>query len=172
METIGEERVQQDWERILRLKPYLPNALLQHMLKLLTRLCLRHQVNFWMTHFCCRVFTNRLCGLGREFKLWTLGFVYKASTSLLLKKINKGKSYLPCNDPFKNEHVVGHHWFKAIVHPKMKMLSLITHPHVVPNPLDLLSFSEHKLRYLLIKFESFLTLHRLQENYHIQSPEM
>ncbi len=23
---------------------------------------------------------------------------------------------------------------KGIVHPKMKMLSLITHPHVVPNP--------------------------------------
>ncbi len=24
--------------------------------------------------------------------------------------------------------------FKGIVHPKMKILSLITHPHVVPNP--------------------------------------
>ncbi len=23
---------------------------------------------------------------------------------------------------------------KGIVHPKMKILSLITHPHVVPNP--------------------------------------
>ncbi len=36
-----------------------------------------------------------------------------------------------------------------IVHPKMKMQSLITHPHVVPNPEDLLSSSEHKLRYFL-----------------------
>ncbi len=29
------------------------------------------------------------------------------------------------------------HWLKGIVHPKMKILSLITHPHVVPNPQDL-----------------------------------
>ncbi len=35
---------------------------------------------------------------------------------------------------------------KVIVHSKMKILSLITHPHVVPNPLDLRSSSEHKLR--------------------------
>ncbi len=33
--------------------------------------------------------------------------------------------------------------FKEIVHPKMKILSLSTHPHVVPN---LRSSSEHKLR--------------------------
>ncbi len=36
---------------------------------------------------------------------------------------------------------------KGIVHPKMKILSLITHPHVVPNLKDLCSSSEHKLRY-------------------------
>ncbi len=35
--------------------------------------------------------------------------------------------------------------FKGIVHPKMKILSLIIHPHVVPNPKDLCSSSEHKL---------------------------
>ncbi len=29
----------------------------------------------------------------------------------------------------------------------MKILSLITHPHVIPNPQDLRSSSEHKLRY-------------------------
>ncbi len=29
----------------------------------------------------------------------------------------------------------------------MKILSLITHPHVVSNPWDLRSSSEHKLRY-------------------------
>ncbi len=34
--------------------------------------------------------------------------------------------------------------FKGIVHPKMKTLSLITHPHVVQ---VLHSCSEHKLRY-------------------------
>jgi len=36
---------------------------------------------------------------------------------------------------------------KGLVHPKMKMMSLITHPHVIPNPKDLRSSSEHKLRY-------------------------
>ncbi len=35
---------------------------------------------------------------------------------------------------------------KGIVHPKMKILSLITHPHFVPNPSDLCSSSEQKLR--------------------------
>ncbi len=37
--------------------------------------------------------------------------------------------------------------FKGIVHPKMKMLSLITHPHVIPNLQALYSSSEHTLRY-------------------------
>ncbi len=32
--------------------------------------------------------------------------------------------------------------FKALLHPRMKMLSLITYPHVVPNP-----SSEHNLRF-------------------------
>ncbi len=49
---------------------------------------------------------------------------------------------------------------------KIKILSLITHPHVVPNMWDLCSSSEHKL-----KSESFLTLHRQQCNYHVQGPE-
>jgi len=36
---------------------------------------------------------------------------------------------------------------KGKVHPKMKILSLITHPHhVVPNLDDVCSFSEHKWR--------------------------
>jgi len=33
---------------------------------------------------------------------------------------------------------------KRIVHPKMKMLSLITNPHVVPNLQDFLSSLEYK----------------------------
>ncbi len=36
---------------------------------------------------------------------------------------------------------------KVLVHPIMKILSLITHPHVVPNPQDRRSSSEHRLRY-------------------------
>ncbi len=38
---------------------------------------------------------------------------------------------------------------KVLVHPKRKILSLITHPDVVPNPWDLRSSSEHKWRYFL-----------------------
>jgi len=34
--------------------------------------------------------------------------------------------------------------FKGIVHPKMKMKSLITHPHGVPTPKGLRSSSQHK----------------------------
>ncbi len=37
--------------------------------------------------------------------------------------------------------------FKGLVHPKMKIMSLITHPHVDPNPQDLHSSSKNKLRY-------------------------
>ncbi len=37
--------------------------------------------------------------------------------------------------------------FKGIVHPKMKIMSLSTHPHVVSKPQDFPSSSEHKLKY-------------------------
>ncbi len=37
----------------------------------------------------------------------------------------------------------------------MKMLSLITHPHVVPNPPDLYSSPEHKLRYFCWNLRDF-----------------
>ncbi len=33
---------------------------------------------------------------------------------------------------------------KGIVHPKMKMLSSFTHPHVVPNLYVFLFYAEHK----------------------------
>ncbi len=54
-----------------------------------------------------------------------------------------------------SQYVTLHHWlkyvfshiFKGLVHQKMKILSLITHPHVVSNPWDIRSSSEHKLRY-------------------------
>ncbi len=36
---------------------------------------------------------------------------------------------------------------KRLLHPKMKMLSLITYPHVVPNPYKLCSSSGHYFRY-------------------------
>ncbi len=36
---------------------------------------------------------------------------------------------------------------KGLLHPKMKILSLITYPYVVPNPWKLSSSSEHDLRY-------------------------
>ncbi len=40
---------------------------------------------------------------------------------------------------------------KGIAHPKMKMLSSFTHPHVIPNLYKFLSYVEHKRRY----FEEF-----------------
>ncbi len=40
------------------------------------------------------------------------------------------------------------------VHPKMKILSLITHPHVVPK-LYLRLFSEHKFRYFVDEIQAF-----------------
>lgn len=40
---------------------------------------------------------------------------------------------------------------KRTVHPKMKTLSSFTHPHVVPNPCDFLSFVKHKMIRLLWK---------------------
>jgi len=36
---------------------------------------------------------------------------------------------------------------EGIVHQKMKILSLFTHPYVVPNLFEILSSIEHKIRY-------------------------
>jgi len=36
--------------------------------------------------------------------------------------------------------------FQGLVHPKLKILSLITQLHVVPNPLDMRSSPGHKQR--------------------------
>jgi len=36
---------------------------------------------------------------------------------------------------------------KGIVHPKIKILSSFTHPHVVPTLYEFLSSAEHKRRY-------------------------
>ncbi len=67
----------------------------------------------------------------------------------------------------------GSYWkvFKGIVHPKIKILPLITHPRVVPNLQDLRSSSEHKIKIILMKSQNFLTLHKQQCFYHIQDPE-
>ncbi len=56
------------------------------------------------------------------------------------------------NYPFKiHKQSWGKHlkMFKGLVHTKMKILSLITHLHVVTNLQDHRSSSEHKLRYFL-----------------------
>jgi len=37
---------------------------------------------------------------------------------------------------------------KGLVHPKMKILSVFTHPHVVPNLCVFICSAEHKGRYL------------------------
>jgi len=41
----------------------------------------------------------------------------------------------------------------------MKILSLITHPHVVPNPVRLLFIFRTQMKIFLMKSESFLSLH-------------
>ncbi len=73
-------------------------------------------------------------------------------------KFSKHYHYLLLVSPTESHTPYSHHWLspgwtdqdlKGIVNPKMKILSLITHPHVVPNPLDFHSSSKHKLRYFL-----------------------
>ncbi len=49
------------------------------------------------------------------------------------------------------------------------MLSLITHPHVIPTYKPLFIFGTQIM--FLMKSESFLTLHRQQCNYQVQGPE-
>ncbi len=46
----------------------------------------------------------------------------------------------------------------------MKILSLITHPHAIPNPSDLRSSSEHKLRYFWLNQRALWPSHRQQHN--------
>ncbi len=64
---------------------------------------------------------------------------------------------------------LSNHWpknlFKGIVHPKIKILSLITHPHVVFNLHDLCSSSEHKLRYFWLNLRALCPSHRQQKQY-------
>ncbi len=60
---------------------------------------------------------------------------------------------------------------KGIVHTKIKILSLISHPHVIPKPVRTSFIFGTQIKILLMKFESFLTLHRQQRNYQVQGPE-
>ncbi len=58
---------------------------------------------------------------------------------------------------------------KGMVHPRMKILSLITLPHVVPNPQDLRSSSERKLRCFWWNPRAFWP--SIDSNAHNQGPE-
>ncbi len=44
-------------------------------------------------------------------------------------------------------HIYFFQYIFNLIHPKIKILSLITHPHVVPKPVNLRSSLDHKLRY-------------------------
>ncbi len=55
--------------------------------------------------------------------------------------------------------------------PHFFFLSLITYPHVVPNPLKLHSSSEHNLRYFGWKPGGLWLSHWLPSKYHCQGPE-
>ncbi len=56
-----------------------------------------------------------------------------------------------CEKPNKMHWINMHYWWsdtlKGIVHPKMNILSSFTHPHVVLNLYEFLSYVEHKRRY-------------------------
>jgi len=54
--------------------------------------------------------------------------------------------------------------FKGLVHPKMKFLSLITNPDVVPHPWDLFIFRT-QIKIFLIKSGRFFIPHRKEHNY-------
>ncbi len=55
----------------------------------------------------------------------------------------------------------------GIVHPKMKIMSLITEPHVIPRPLFIFWT---QIKIFLMKSKSFLTLHRQQCNWNVPRP--
>ncbi len=59
-------------------------------------------------------------------------------------------------------------WLKGLVHPKMKILSLITHRHVKPVRLSFIFGTQIKI--FLMKSKSSLTLHRQQRNCNVPSP--
>jgi len=46
---------------------------------------------------------------------------------------------------------------KGLVHPKLKILSVISHPHVVPNPVRLMFIFGTQNKIFLIKSEGWLT---------------
>ncbi len=68
-------------------------------------------------------------------------------------------------------NILGSKEVKGLVHPKMKILSLITHPHVVPKPLDTPFIFGTQIKIFLMESERFLILHRQQGSLHDQGPE-
>jgi len=65
----------------------------------------------------------------------------------------KSKLLLKTPDILYNLHLYSLHFIFAkviegLVHPKMKILSVFTHPHVVPNLYVFICSAEHKGRYL------------------------
>ncbi len=59
---------------------------------------------------------------------------------------------------------------KGVVHPKMKILSLITQLHVISKPLSPSFIFGAQIKMVLIKSESSLTLHRQERNWNVPRP--
>jgi len=59
---------------------------------------------------------------------------------------SKSAAQFPVHPDFKC--VLDDSRFKGLVHPKMKILSVFTHPYVVPNLYVFICSAEHKERYL------------------------
>ncbi len=85
--------------------------------------------------------------LGATFTLWGVGGPALFGRVLALVSL-----YLKPNGPDMILLTTDNMHFKGIAQndPKMKIISLITHPRVVPNPSDLCSSSEHKLIYFYL----------------------
>jgi len=54
--------------------------------------------------------------------------------------------------------------FEGILHPKMKILSSFTHPHVFANMYEFLSSAEHKVRYFEKQLFGTIDLHSRKKN--------
>ncbi len=90
-------------------------------------------------------------------KFWVLkltGCFYSSMTFNMSK--DQGNFGFSVHDPFK-----------GLVHPKMKIMSLITHPHVVPNLWELCSSSEHNLRCFWWNRRAIRPSHRQQHNWNV-----
>ncbi len=94
---------------------------------------------------------------------WTSDVMLNFSITVLMKK----QPHLHLGWPKGKFSANFHFWVNYSYSFKPKILSLIIHPLVIPNP----SFIFKQIKVFLMKSRSFLILHRQQCNYHVQGSE-